>query len=164
MSKLQTVLTATLLVVGTSAVAGICSGSGSPSLLAGSSFGSATVHTRSFSTDRNYRMGRVAFSKRTVTGEKIRYCVMVNGEAKRITKTRLRALRGSSIDEFALSLVDCNDLAELALAKVEEREKIPHILYYLAAHYEVSLARLSPEERLARLAARELENAVASVN
>ncbi len=166
MTKIQTLL-ATALMLGTmSALAGMCSGPGpSPtSILGGSTFGSATVVTRTLSTDRTYRIGRVAFSKRDAQGEKIRYCVMVDGEAKRITKSRLRALQGASVDDFALSLVDCNNPGQLALAKVEEREKIPQILYYIAAHYEMSLVRLSPEERLARRAKREMQNAVASTH
>ena len=166
MKKLQTVLATALMMATMSALAGMCGGTGtSPtSILGGNTFGSATVVTRSFSTDRTYRMGRVAFSKRDAQGERIRYCVMVDGESKRITRTRLRALQGASVDDFALSLVDCNNPGQLALAKVEAREKIPHILYYLAAHYEVSLVQLSPEERLARRAKRGMQNAVASTN
>ena len=120
--------------------------------------------SRLFSMDRHYRAGKTAIAKRDAQGERIRYCVMVDGEAKRVTKGRLRTLQGGSVDEFAHSLVDCENPGQLALLRVQDRDKIPHILYYLASHYELNLVQLSPEERLAQRAERQMRNAVASAN
>ena len=75
---------------------------------------------------------------------------MINGEPKKISRSRLESLQGKSVLEFANALVDCNEPNQLALAQVREKELIPQILYYLTANYGVSLSAVLPEEQIAQ--------------
>ena len=126
------------------------SASGGTGLSSAPSFSSFAVDGRHQRFDRQLRKGKFAYAKRNERGEKIKYCVMVDGEPKRVSRSRLEAFHGRSVTEFALSLVDCNQPEQFALAQVQDRSTIPDILYYLAAHYQVPLVKLSPEERLAQ--------------
>ena len=124
--------------------------------------GSSSVQqSRLFSSDLNYRRGKSAFSRRTEDGKKIKYCVMVDGKPKKITRARLKQFNGGSVDDFAHGLVDCEQPSALALARVD-KAAVPQIVYFLAKRYELDLVLLSPEERLARRTERKLRSAVAS--
>ena len=127
---------------------GMCnSASAGPSLTASTSFSGYAVDAR---TDRKYRMGKLAYAKRDVEGKKIKYCVIADGEAKRVTRSRLKALHGSSVLEFAQSLVLCDQPEQLALMQVADRSAIPNIIYYLAMNYGVNLTPVSASEQIAQ--------------
>ncbi len=99
-----------------------------------------------------HERGKSAYYGRSLAGKKIKYCVMVNGEAKKISRSRLKAFNNGAILDFATSLVDCDNPSRLALAQIESK-KISDVLYYLSSKYKLTLNPLSPEEMLARRAA-----------
>ena len=127
---------------------GMCSSaSGGPSVAGSSAFNGYAVDAR---YDRKFRRGKLAYAKRDTDGNKIKYCVMINGEPKKLSRSRLESLQGKSVLEFANALVDCNQPDQLALAQVQDKETIPQILYYLTANYGVSLSAVLPEEQIAQ--------------
>ena len=127
---------------------GMCSSaSGGPSVAGSSAFNGYAVDAR---YDRKFRRGKLAYAKRDAKGNKIKYCVMINGEPKKISRSRLESLQGTSVLEFANALVDCNQPNRLALAQVQEKASISQILYYLTANYRISLSAVLPEEQIAQ--------------
>ncbi|NKB99907.1 MAG: hypothetical protein GKR90_15605 [Pseudomonadales bacterium] len=92
---------------------------------------------------------RAAFHARGKNGKRIKYCVLVDGEPKRISRPRLRAYKRAYVEDFLGALVDCDNPTQLALARVKPR-KLPLVLTYLSQNYRLRLAQRSPEERIAR--------------
>ena len=154
--RLHLVVGAILTMAGTSALAGAACATASSQASASSAnathAGSASgLQSRLFTNDRNYTRGKSAYLARSEGGAKIKYCVMVDGEAKKLSRSRLKSFDGGSVDSFMYGLVDCANPENLALAQVD-RERIPYVVYYLSQRYQVGLVRLSPEERLAKRA------------
>jgi len=109
----------------------------------------------------SFDLSRSAFNERGIRGKRVKYCVLVDGQPKKINQSRLRSFRGAYLDDFALALVDCGNPTQLALAQVEPK-KIPQVLAYLSQHYRLRLTQLSSEERLAKRQALDRGPVVAS--
>ena len=128
---------------------GMCNSvTGGPSASASSAFNGYAVDARS---DNKFRKGKFAYAKRDASGKKIKYCVIADGEPKRITRSRLKALQGQSVLDFAQALVVCEQPERLALMQVADRNSIPNIIYYLAMNYGVNLTAVATEERIAEV-------------
>jgi hypothetical protein len=100
-------------------------------------------------TNSSFDLSRVAYNVRGIRSKRVKYCVLVDGQPKKINQSRLRSFRRTDLEDFALALVDCDNPTRLALADVEP-EKIPQVLAYLAQHHRLRLPQPSLKERLAQ--------------
>lgn len=88
--------------------------------------------------DEIYEHGKALFKGRVDGAEKIKYCVKVDGEVKKLKRSTVKQYRKSSAEAFAYALVDCADPERLALTTMG-REQAQVVLYYLNKRYALDL-------------------------
>ncbi len=138
-----TALVSLLFLSSNAAAGGLCSSHAGGASLRMNSVQSSFA--RSFAGSNS----RSAFRARTLSGKRMQYCVMENGEPKKLRRSSLKAYRGGYVDDLANALVDCDNPQQLALASVKPKH-IPGVLLYINEHYRLRLKQMTPDERLAR--------------
>ena len=88
--------------------------------------------------DEVYEYGKSIYKGRADGAEKIKYCVKVDGEVKKLKRSTARPYRKGLVKDFALALIDCKDPERLALMTME-RDHVPVVLYYLNKRYKLKL-------------------------
>ena len=88
--------------------------------------------------DEVYEFGKAVFKGRAEGAEKIKYCVMVDGKAKKLKRSTAKPYRNGPARDFALALVDCSAPERLALTTMA-REHVPMVLYYLNKRFKLDL-------------------------
>ena len=89
--------------------------------------------------DETYEFGKSVFKGRVAGAEKIKYCVMVDGEVKKLKRSTAKAYREGSFRDFAVALIDCNAPDRQALTTMD-REHVPLVLYYLNKRFKLNLS------------------------
>ncbi len=88
--------------------------------------------------DEVYEFGKALYLGRTPDSKKIKYCVKVDGQLKKLGGRVLRPYRGSDQLDFANALYDCNNPEQQALLNIN-REQVAYVLYYLNKRYKLEL-------------------------
>lgn len=88
--------------------------------------------------DEVYEYGKSIYKGRADGTEKIKYCVKVDGEVKKLKRSTVKPYRKGLVKDFALALIDCKEPERLALMTME-REHVPVVLYYLNKRYKLKL-------------------------
>jgi len=88
--------------------------------------------------DEGYEFGKSIYLGRAPGSQKIKYCVKVDGEAKKLRGRTLRPYKGSKQVDFANALYNCENPEERALLKIK-REEVAYVLYYLNKRYKLDL-------------------------
>ena len=109
----------------------------------GFSGGSGGLGTTPRVVDEAYEFGKLIYKGRASGTEKIKYCVLVDGEAKKLKRSTAKPYRKGSSEAFALALVDCKMPERLALTTMN-REHVPVLLYYLNKRYKLALTDGAP--------------------
>ena len=88
--------------------------------------------------DEVYEFGKSVYNGRAAGSKKIKYCVKVDGEPKKLKRKTARLYKSGSVKDFALALVDCSNPDTLALSTVE-KDHVPLVLYYLNKRFKLDL-------------------------
>ncbi|MEM7099418.1 MAG: hypothetical protein AAF541_14235 [Pseudomonadota bacterium] len=88
--------------------------------------------------DEVYEFGKSVYNGRAAGATKIKYCVKVDGELKKLKRKTARAYKSGSVKDFANALYDCKNPDTLALSTVE-RDHVPLVLYYLNKRFKLDL-------------------------
>ncbi len=88
--------------------------------------------------DEVYEFGKSIYLGRAPGSQKIKYCVKVDGETKKLRGRTLRQYKGSKQVDFANALYNCEAPEERALLKIK-REEVAYVLYYLNKRYKLDL-------------------------
>ena len=94
--------------------------------------------------DNVYEYGKSIYQGRAPGATKQKYCLIVDGEPKKLNRRTARAWRGSDRLAFANALYNCDEPANLALKAVDEQQ-VPYVLYYLNKRFKLELAAASAE-------------------
>lgn len=89
--------------------------------------------------DERYEYGKAVYLGRLPDSEKLEYCVLKDGEAKKLKRRTLKPYRGKTLKEFANALYRCDDSTKLALNSLK-REQVAFVLYYLNKRYRLKLS------------------------
>ena len=89
--------------------------------------------------DQVYVYGKSIYKGRAEGAEKIKYCVKVDGEVKKLRGSTAKLYRKGPVRDFALALIDCANPERLALTTMS-RDHVPVILYYLNKRYRLKLS------------------------
>lgn len=104
----------------------------------GSTAGSFGGGSPSRKADESYEYGKSVYLGRLPDAQKINYCVLVDGEPKKLKKRTLKPYRGKTLSDLANALYLCEDMSELALRSLE-KEQVAFVLYYLNKRYRLKL-------------------------
>ena len=88
--------------------------------------------------DQAYEYGKALYLGRAPEAHKLKYCLNVDGEAKKIGRRSLRPWRGKPQLEFANALYDCDSPDQRVLLKLEQ-EQVAYVLYYLNKRFKLDL-------------------------
>lgn len=88
--------------------------------------------------DESYEYGKAVYLGRLPDSEKVKYCVLVDGEAKKLKKRTLKPYRRKTRTDLANALYRCDDSTTLALASLK-REQVAFVLYYLNKRFRLKL-------------------------
>lgn len=88
--------------------------------------------------DERYEYGKAVYLGREPGTTRIEYCLLVDGEPRKLKRRTLKPYRGGSVVDFANALYRCDDPASLALLSLAE-DQVPHVLYYLNKRYRLKL-------------------------
>ncbi len=88
--------------------------------------------------DEAYEYGKAIFLGRNPGTKAMKYCLLVDGEAKIINRNNIKRYKGTNQSELANALYDCDEPENLALRAVN-KEQIPYVLYYLNKRYKLNL-------------------------
>ena len=89
--------------------------------------------------DESYEYGKAVYLGRLPDSEKVKYCVLVEGEAKKLKKRTLKPYRRKTLKELANALYRCDDSSKLALKSLK-REQVAFVLYYLNKRFRLKLS------------------------
>ena len=89
--------------------------------------------------DEVYEFGKSVYKGRVKGAEKIKYCVKVDGEVKKLKRSTAKAYKEGPARDFALALIDCESPDRLALTTMP-REHVPIVLYYLNKRFKLKLS------------------------
>ena len=103
-------------------------GGGGGGFSGGGNFGGAAPTPRV--VDEAYEYGKAVYLGRSPGAEQIKYCVVVDGEAKKVKRSTLKPYKGVTRQELANALYNCEAADQLALRSVSQ-EEVPFVLYYL---------------------------------
>lgn len=116
-----------------------------PSLaIASGSSGGFGGSTGSFSTpapqpvDQAYEYGKALYNGRTDEVAKMSYCVKGEEDGVKVKSSSLRPFKGSTYDELAKNLYNC-DNPEQDLLAVADTDQATYIVYYLDERYNLDL-------------------------
>lgn len=122
-----------LLISGTSFASGGIGGGG----MSGSAGSPSTA--RKHKVDESYEYGKAVYLGRSSDAKKLAWCVLVDGEAKKVKKKTLKPYRRKTQSELANALYLCNEPSTLALTALK-REQIAFVLYYLNKRFKLKLS------------------------
>lgn len=88
--------------------------------------------------DEAYEFGKSIYLGRAPGSQKIKYCVKVDGEARKLRGRTLRPYKGTNQIDFANALYSCENPEQRALLKVK-KEEVAYVLYYLNKRYNLDL-------------------------
>jgi len=88
--------------------------------------------------DEAYEFGKSVFKGRVKGAEKIKYCVKVDGELKKLKRSTVKSYKAVNVQDFALALFDCEDPERLALTTLP-KEHVGVVLYYLNKRFKLDL-------------------------
>ena len=111
----------------------IASGGGSGNIVA------PTGPMQERKVDERYEYGKAVYLGREPGTTKIPYCVLVDGEPKKLKRRTLKPYRKGSVVDFANALYHCDDPSKLALLSLA-KDQVPHVLYYLNKRYRLKLS------------------------
>ena len=131
--------TIALVTVSLFAGSALASGGGGGGGFSGSggSFGNRAPAPRV--VDEAYEYGKAVYLGRSPGAQKIDYCVVVDGEAKKVKRTNLKPYKGVTRQELANALYNCDNSEQLALRSVSQ-EEVPFVLYYLDKRFRLNLS------------------------
>lgn len=115
-----------------------------PSLVFASGGGGFSTSTDSFSTpapqpvDQAYEYGKALYNGRTDEIAKMSYCVKGEEDSTKVKTSSLRPFKGTSYDELAKNLYNC-DNPEQDLLAVADSTQATYIVYYLDQRYNLDL-------------------------
>lgn len=110
--------------------------SGGTGGLGGLSGGTGSTPQRE--VDESYEYGKAVYLGRSPDAEKLQYCVLVEGEAKKLKRKTLKPYRKKTRVELANALYRCDDTSKLALNSLK-REQVAFVLYYLNKRFKLKL-------------------------
>lgn len=110
--------------------------SGGTGGLSGLSGGAGSAPQRA--VDESYEYGKAVYLGRSPDAEKLQYCVLVEGEAKKLKRKTLKPYRKKTRVELANALYRCDDTSKLALNSLK-REQVAFVLYYLNKRFKLKL-------------------------
>ncbi len=89
--------------------------------------------------DEAYEYGKLIYTGRAEGTEKVKYCVLADGQPKKLKRSTLKPFRNGKSAELANAIYDCDNTEQLALAKLD-RKQVPFVLYYLNKRYKLNLS------------------------
>lgn len=89
--------------------------------------------------DESYEYGKAVYLGRLPESEKVKYCVLVDGEVKKVKRKTLKPYRKKTQVELANALYRCDDPSKLALHSVKQ-EQVAFVLYYLNKRFKLKLS------------------------
>lgn len=110
--------------------------SGGTGGLGGLSGGTGSTPQRG--VDEIYEYGKAVYLGRSPDAEKLQYCVLVDGEAKKLKRKTLKPYRKKTRVELANALYLCDDTSKLALHSLKQ-EQVAFVLYYLNKRFKLKL-------------------------
>jgi len=88
--------------------------------------------------DENYEYGKSLF-KNTVQGsEKIKYCLVSEGEPVKIKSKAIKTFKGKTSTALANAIVNCKDTNKTLSSYLKDNESA-YVLYYLNKRYKLKL-------------------------
>lgn len=111
--------------------------SGGTGGLSGLSGGTGATPHRN--VDESYEYGKAVYLGRLPESEKLKYCVLVDGEVKKVKRKTLKPYRKKTQVELANALYRCDDPSKLALHSVKQ-EQVAFVLYYLNKRFKLKLS------------------------
>lgn len=109
-------------------------GGGGGGASGGGNFGTPTPRV----VDEVYEFGKAIYLGRTPGSKRVKYCLKVDGKAKKIGSRSLKSWRGRKQVDFANALYNCKQPDKLALQGVA-KEEIAYVMYYLNKRYKLAL-------------------------
>lgn len=122
-----------ILVASSSFASGGIGGGG----ISGTSGGVGSAQRRE--VDESYEYGKAVYLGRSSDAKKLAYCVLVEGEAKKVKKKSLKPYRRKTRSELANALYLCDEPSKLALHSLK-KEQIAFVLYYLNKRFKLKLS------------------------
>lgn len=89
--------------------------------------------------DQNFEYGKSLFKGNAGNFEKVDYCIVADGEPQKVRSRSLRDFKGSSSNDLAAALVNCED-TEKALLDYMDANSAIYVLYYLNKRYSLNLS------------------------
>ncbi len=126
-------LSAALAIAVTLPLTAFASGGG------GGGFSSSGTNSAPREVDKTYEFGKSLYLGRAPGSQKVKYCVKVDGEAKKLRGRALRPFRGASQLDLANALYNCDKPEQRALLSLK-KEEVAYVLYYLNKRYKLDLS------------------------
>ena len=102
----------------------------------GGGFDESTTPKRQI--DQQYELGKSYFKARQLDGSKLKYCLKVDGELKKLGRRSVKVFRNSSTENFVKALYNCEN-SQQKIMDVVPAEHGPALLYYLNKRFKLRL-------------------------
>lgn len=103
-----------------------------------SSSNSGGFFPSSSSVDQAYEYGKALYTGRSSEVERFKYCIVSEEEPIEVKRSSLRQFKGTSLNELAASLIDC-DNPEKSMFDYVDSTQASYVLYYLNKRYKLGL-------------------------
>jgi len=88
--------------------------------------------------DQTYEVGKSIYLGRQSGVDSLSYCVMVEGEKKPVRRSTLRPYKGTSYNELAQNLYNCDE-PDQKVAERLSRDNFLYVVYYLNKRHNLKL-------------------------